>query len=206
MLSDMLERRLKQVQNPTPIVVEFATPASGQFALTDKQISFYKTLVNGKQLSDDQRALLKGALGRFDRRTVQATFDWLIGLPWTPKPTLNKPTTPTEKPIHDGINQGYYAVVDPQDNVTKFFQVRRPTAGNWKGYVFLSAVSGENHLSIRDQNERDRIYGLIAKDILGALKLFGQKIGKCGHCRKQLTDEVSREFGIGPVCRKALGI
>ena len=59
---------------------------------------------------------------------------------------------------------------------------------------------------MRDRNECDVVYGEIAKDVTGSLKLYGQKIGRCGHCSKQLTDETSREFGIGPVCRKALGI
>lgn len=33
-----------------------------------------------------------------------------------------------------------------------------------------------------------------------------QHIGKCGHCGRKLTDEVSVTIGIGPDCRKKLGI
>jgi hypothetical protein len=104
------------------------------------------------------------------------------------------------------IGQGYYAIVDPQDSVVKFFQVRTPNKGKWNGYVFLSQVSGDNHISVRDRNERDRIFAVIAIDPLEALKRFGQEIGQCGHCRKQLTDPESRAIGIGPVCRKDMGI
>lgn len=46
----------------------------------------------------------------------------------------------------------------------------------------------------------------IAKKILEAgayesMILFGQKIGRCGHCGRQLTNQESREAGIGPICR-----
>lgn len=74
------------------------------------------------------------------------------------------------------------------------------------GYTFVSQVSGENHFSIRDKAEREKILGEIAKNPLEALKRFGTEIGQCGHCRKQLTDAESRAFGIGPVCRKVLGV
>jgi hypothetical protein len=47
---------------------------------------------------------------------------------------------------------------------------------------------------------------MLAEVLERHLKRFGKEIGQCGHCRKQLTDEVSREFGIGPVCRKVMGV
>jgi hypothetical protein len=46
----------------------------------------------------------------------------------------------------------------------------------------------------------------IAKKILAAgayeaMILFGQSIGRCGHCGRMLTNQESREAGIGPICR-----
>lgn len=46
----------------------------------------------------------------------------------------------------------------------------------------------------------------IARKILAAgayesMILFGQSIGRCGHCGRELTNQESREAGIGPVCR-----
>ena len=118
-----------------------------------------------------------------------------------PAPIVKSPIAPKVF-----IAQGYYAIVDAQDSVLKFYQVRTPNKGKWSGYVFLSQVSGDNHIGVCDRAERDRIYSIIAENPTEALKRFGKEIGQCGHCRKQLTDEVSREFGIGPVCRKALGL
>jgi hypothetical protein len=35
---------------------------------------------------------------------------------------------------------------------------------------------------------------------------YGQALGYCGRCNRHLTDEVSRAEGIGPECRRILGV
>jgi len=218
MLSDVLDRCLKEVQEkqkqaekpvvahaPAPVVPQAQT---GPNAPTDKQLNFFHALVKGKQLTDEQRTRLNASLPSLDKRAITTTIQWLIGLPWQPRTWIPrstpKPNLPTN--LKSRIGQGYYAIVDPQDSILKFYQVRAPKEGKWAGWVFLSQVSGENHIPMRDKQERERIFIEIAKDPLEALKRYGKEIGRCGHCRKQLTDEVSREFGIGPVCRKDMGI
>jgi len=32
--------------------------------------------------------------------------------------------------------------------------------------------------------------------------LYGTELGECGVCGRTLTDEKSRAYGIGPVCRE----
>lgn len=138
---------------------------------------------------------------------------FLTELPWTPRQYVPRPAyqkygvgprpAVSQAPK---IAQGYYAIVDPQDQVLKFYQVRVPSRGKWVGYTFVSQVSGDNKFSVRARQEREKILGEIAKNPLESLKRYGQEIGECGHCRKQLTDAESRLFGIGPVCRKKLGV
>jgi hypothetical protein len=221
MLSEVLERCLREIQTPTPVA-----PAIDPLAATQKQIDYFKALVEGKELTARHRTDLLTALPTFDKRTMTQMIQWLSILSWTPRPLLPPqfppmPSVPgpvqttilktqdpvwNGRPMANGIAQGYYAIVDPADQVLKFYHVRRPTQGKWVGYVFIDQVSGDNKIAMRDRNERGRIFTEIQKDILGALKRFGKEIGQCGHCRKQLTDAVSREFGIGPVCRKVLGV
>lgn len=38
-----------------------------------------------------------------------------------------------------------------------------------------------------------------------AMLRFGREIGSCGHCGRTLTNDESRAYGIGPVCRKGKG-
>ncbi len=221
MLNEVLERCLREIQKPAPVVVQ--TPVVDPLAATQKQIDYFKALVAGKELTDQQRTDFMTAMPNLNKRAMTQTIQWLIPLPWKaltpqfpPMPIVPGPAPviglKTQGPVWNGrhvangIAQGYYAVVDPADQVLKFYQVRRPTQGKWTGYVFISQVSGDNKLPMRDPRERERIFTEIQKDVTEALKRFGQAIGQCGHCRKQLTDQVSRQFGIGPVCRKALGI
>jgi hypothetical protein len=221
MLAEALEVALRELQAKeklaaTPIVVApvAATPSVVQPAIpagllpTEKQIQFFKSLVAGKKLTDDQRKSLLETLPFANRRSMTDSIQWLTGLPWDDqrpfipyRRQVPRPVVPTVK-----VAQGYYAVVSPYDNILKFFQVRTPHKGKWNGYVFVSSVSGGNKLNIRDQATREAILEEIAKNPTEALKRFGQEIGECGHCRKQLTDAESRTFGIGPVCRKKLGL
>jgi len=209
MISDILDKCLKELQaekmGPAPAAGIPAPTVYNPNAPTFKQIEYFKALVAGKQLTDDQRKRLLESLPLATKRSVTVSIQWLTGLPWTPRVFVPRPVYSV--PVYVAkVDQGYYAIVDPADQVLKFYQVRVPKQGNWVGYVFVSQVSGENHLSIRSTKEREKILGEIAKNPVEALKRFGKEIGQCGHCRKQLTDEISREFGIGPVCRKALGL
>lgn len=212
MLSEVLDRclqevRAKQLQGDKPVT----TPAPQiQNPPTDKQVNFFHALVQGKQLSDEQRARLLSSLPSLDKRSITSIIEWLIGLPWMQKTWVPRsavrPYVPSTVPPKIKIDQGHYAAVDPLDSTLKFYQVRVPKQGKWMGYVFLSQVSGDNHIPMRNKADRDRIFAEILKNPLEALKRYGKELGHCGHCRKQLTDEESRAFGIGPVCRGKLGV
>lgn len=215
MLSDILDKCLKEVQQEkmAPAAIAPVAPVQNPNAPTFKQIDYFRALVLGKQLTDDQRTRLLDSLPTATRQSVTASIQWLIGLPWTPRVFVPRPAQPSyqkygvgPRPVTPKIDQGYYAIVDPADQVLKFYQVRVPKQGRWVGYTFVSQVCGENRLNIRDRTEREKILGEIAKNPLESLKRYGQEIGECGHCRKQLTDAESRAFGIGPVCRKKLGV
>jgi hypothetical protein len=201
-LSEALERQLRKIQLPNapplPVVAKTAENAP-----SDKQVSFFKDLVARKQLTDAQRTQLLSGLSVLDKQAISSTIQWLTALPWMPR--LVQAPTQQKQAWGNGIPQGCYAITNPTGNL-EFYKVSRPTEGKWVGYVFLSQLSGENHVPVRDRQMKDRVYAEIQKDVLGALKRFGKEIGQCGHCRKQLTDQESREFGIGPVCRKALGL
>jgi hypothetical protein len=216
MLSDILDKCLKEVQAEqlAPAVLPVAPITVNPNAPTFKQVEFFRVLVTGKLLTDEQRAKLLESIAGATKLSMSSAINWLMGLEWTPRPVYVPRPAQTiwggaihaPRPNTPKIDQGYYAVVDPADQVLKFYQVRVPKQGRWVGYTFVAQVSGDNHFSIRDKAEREKILGEIAKNPLEALKRFGKEIGQCGHCRKQLTDEVSRQFGIGPVCRKALGV
>jgi hypothetical protein len=95
---------------------------------------------------------------------------------------------------------GRYAIL--VDGVTKFYKVDYPTEGRWAGFVFVKVQASDDLHPIRNSAERTRILDEIAKDPREAMLRYGRELGACGHCGRTLTDEESRAYGIGPICRQ----
>jgi Family of unknown function (DUF6011) len=88
----------------------------------------------------------------------------------------------------------------------------------WGGNVFVRWVYGEiekyvgrqfkgesGYRPLKDYANRfEFLLNEIATDPEKYKALYGQRVGKCGHCHKRLTDAESRRIGIGPICRNAL--
>ncbi len=104
------------------------------------------------------------------------------------------------------VPAGRYALRNaPQcSNEVTFFEVNRPTEGRWAGRTFLSMLSSDERLPVKDPQKRATILGLIARDTLGAMKLFGRETEHCGMCGRRLTNDESRALGIGPICAEKL--
>ena len=102
------------------------------------------------------------------------------------------------------VADGRYAIV--MADKLRFFRVNTPTEGRWAKFTFVNEIfGGGNKVAIRDKALRQAVLAGIADDE-GALARFGQELGICGNCGRDLTDEESRALGIGPVCRKNLGM
>lgn len=102
-----------------------------------------------------------------------------------------------------GVPNGRYAI--QHGGTLKFFKVSSPTEGRWVGRTFVEVQASSEFYPIRNQAERQLILAHIADDIRGAMLRYGQEIGSCGHCGRTLTNEESRELGIGPICRGKMG-
>jgi hypothetical protein len=104
----------------------------------------------------------------------------------------------------DDVPAGQYALA-AGNGVVKFYEVDKPESGRWAGYTFVSARASDERHPIRDRAKRAEILSRIAEDPAAASRLFGIELGRCGVCGRSLTDETSRAYGIGPVCRERTG-
>lgn len=102
------------------------------------------------------------------------------------------------------VPAGRYAL-DGEDGTTKFFVVDRPEEGRWAGYTFVSRQASDEKYAVRNRTEREAILDRIAVDPAAASLRYGKELGSCGVCGRTLTDETSRERGIGPVCAERTG-
>lgn len=92
----------------------------------------------------------------------------------------------------------YYAV--PIGETIKFFRIK---AGRKPGFYFIDVQASDEFHEIRNYSTKDEIIKAILE--FGpeeAMESYGQLIGRCGRCRRTLTDKTSRDLGIGPECRK----
>jgi Family of unknown function (DUF6011) len=95
------------------------------------------------------------------------------------------------------VAAGYYAV--EWSGALRFYRVVEGS-GKWAGRVFVNRFRSDD-LGRVFRSESDAVLALIAADVEAARMRFARETVHCYQCGKRLTDEVSRELGIGPVCR-----
>jgi hypothetical protein len=98
------------------------------------------------------------------------------------------------------VLEGRYAV-DTEAGHLGFYKVDRPTEGKWAGWTFVKVQAGPEWHPVKSRATKAAILAKIAADPKGAMLRYGVELGHCGHCGRELTDETSRAYGIGPVCR-----
>lgn len=93
------------------------------------------------------------------------------------------------------VPAGRYAVTGT-DGTTKFYRVT--TKDGFKLFIYASDTQ---HI-VKPWNVVLAVLRQIAQDGVGAAALrFGVESSHCYECGRRLTDETSRELGIGPDCR-----
>jgi hypothetical protein len=115
--------------------------------------------------------------------------------------TSSTPRWTAAADTYEDLPDGYYALTDDEDTV-KFYRVSTGRKGGpYAGVRFVKAQASDEFHPIRNQASRiailDGIRAMGAQDSMG---LYGRTIGRCGRCRRTLTDDLSRSRGIGPDC------
>jgi hypothetical protein len=161
-----------------------------------------------------------GATRTLTKQGASTLIDWLQGRPGTdPRPaagtntygpdTYRAPTSPVwpGTPSADVVPEGRYAVEteDGATNALAFYKIDRPTEGRWAGRVFVKLITGGDEQRLSWPTSKAVLAKIAAVGAESAMLRYGREIGNCGHCGRQLTNDVSRELGIGPVCRQNMG-
>lgn len=173
--------------------------------ITPRQTAFLNSLLDEREL-DPKLGLsveeIRAKVADLSKRDASRWITRLLELPKRP-PQRSGPGSYPDVPA------GRYAVRTTEDGpigaVIKFYRVDRPTEGRWAGFTFLAVQASDELHPIKNPDVKRTILGLIAENPAAASKLYGQEIGSCGVCGRTLTDETSRAYGIGPVCRENTG-
>lgn len=130
---------------------------------------------------------------------------WALPSKGMPKAESAPVSNETAKVSSAKVANGYYAIrtSDDDENAIAFYRVTQGKAGSrWEGFTFLAVMASDDAFPVRDREKRAAILAEIASNEHEAGKLYGQKIGRCSRCRKALTDQTSRDYGMGPECRR----
>lgn len=180
-----------------------ARPAS------DKQVAFARDLYREIRDLGENEGVLKDLAtairhAKDDRAQMSVAIDVLI----TRRDDLRRkaPRSEPSGPDLPDVPDGRYAVEDAEGFT--FWQVDRPEEGKWAGWTFVKSLHGSPG-DLRREPVRGRaayaVLERIYQDPVGASYNFGRMLGICGICGSPLTNEESRELGIGPVCREKMG-
>ena len=77
--------------------------------------------------------------------------------------------------------------------------------GKWAGFQFVDRLIGHPGDFLRTPVKgasRKAVLNLIGQDAKASAILFSREFTVCAACGSPLTDEVSMEIGLGPVCRE----
>lgn len=145
------------------------------------------------------------------RRGASALIEWLTSLPRRQRVIETQGQWDEDERRHDlhviDVPAGRYAI-DTQVhavNGTAFYKVDRPDTGRWAGHVFVKQIVGSDEQKLSQKQAKGILSRIAAAGAEAASARYGHEIGECGVCGRQLTNDESRERGIGPVCVQKMG-
>jgi hypothetical protein len=100
--------------------------------------------------------------------------------------------------MFEGVPEGRYAInwgtAEVED--VKFYQIKE---------AVLYAQASAELWQVKDTEQVAKVLVAVKADPKAASILYGLKLGQCGVCGRTLTNQESRDFGIGPICRDKMG-
>lgn len=99
-----------------------------------------------------------------------------------------------------GVPSGYYAyyIENAKNNDIVFYRVKTSKKDPTKGWVHI--VLGPDEGELRQSHALAAINRIKKFGVGKAAELYGEKLGRCSQCNRRLTNRLSRELKIGPVC------
>lgn len=161
-------------------------------SMTEKQRAYIVRLRDGKQMLADQRQWLDNELEAFvSKSRASLIIEKLKALPDVPgKKIVNKPT-PQQLP------KGRYAI-ENEDGELRFYNVWRGTRK--PDYIKVYVQHGPDESEVPFVAAMTICRKIVEAGPFDCARRYGFEIGACSNCGRRLTNRISRELGIGPVC------
>lgn len=202
---EYINKLAEQVGKPVPAHVDFSTWSTAEASemidtlkgmlpsdlvkmASDKQVAYVSTLLAEREVPQDLEEI-----AALESWTSEQASELIRGLKVAPR----KPRDEAVQ-VFPNVPDGRYAIPNSSGKGDLVF---------WKVWTRRDGSRGVD-LQISDdylpvaRAQAQGVLERIALDPKEASAQYGKEIGSCGVCGRTLTDETSREIGIGPVCRR----
>lgn len=169
-------------------------PSNPSAPISRAQRDFILSLLDEREVEPKNGETLDDIKAKVSSLNMGQASDWITRLKSLPK--REGAEQPTGQPE---VEAGRYAV-ENGDGELRFYRVDKPTKGRWAGYTFVSVQASDEFHGIRNRATRNAILAKIAADSREAAIRYGRELGRCSRCGRTLTNRVSRELAIGPIC------
>lgn len=176
---------------------------------TTPQKDFILSLMGQREVAPELRDGITAEWDSLTKGRAGELIDALKSLPYAPNG--GKSASPAYQALCDlpktkfAIPAGLIAsAVSESVDDLMFVEVKE-----YKGTTYLRRLYGSWGDFRRERLSRDdekAVVGILGSDPLRFVKEFGQHHARCANCNAELTDEKSRQYFLGPDCRKKLGI
>jgi hypothetical protein len=155
----------------------------------------------------DAKVWIDGFGGRLSSvdasRAIDAVKRHLAAPAAAPRPTPTARVAADVRMLLAELTPGYRYALEAGgegSNDWRFYRLTETAVGSFR-YLQVGHASGEGitweRLSLPAQLVAARG---ITRNAHEAMLNFGRHLGRCGHCGRVLTNQASREAGIGPIC------
>lgn len=183
----MTDDQLRAKRQPPPAwVEESATP---------RQVNYIRVLVEDRVVPQMWLDRIGHLTEHKDEFTKGKAGEIIAALKPLPKRNPNEPDRAGQV-TSDSVPSGRYAIqTGPEENDLTFYRV-------WwgdRGYAVYQLI-GPDDIQLAKHHARDAIKNVLRSGPGEAAIRYGQAVGACSKCGRRLTNRLSRELAIGPVC------
>jgi len=163
------------------------------YAATEKQVSYLESLLRNREVDEDAANMMKDAIAKgIDWKLASAFIQQLVVCPFRQRMPASSPIT--EDGMYRMPNGAIYKV-----------QFNKAQGDGRRMYAKLLVMERDEYndtWKAHFEYEKGVVYKLTPemRMTIEQAKEFGALYGTCCVCGRTLTNEVSIEAGIGPIC------
>ena len=201
----------KSAPSPGTAAEVTAEAVSGSPKITPPQRNFLLDLISKKYVKPDQEGKLDLVMKclrisedpeeyGMSKSKASELITWFLKQPDKPRETVVREGVETSTALH-ALPPGRYALPKAgtklADNELRFYQCWESRDKQAKRlYVQFGPADGK-----LPYNAQMSIAAMIIKEGIRECAIrYGMEIGSCSNCGRRLTNRISRELGIGPIC------